>query len=347
MDAAERLSPDDLARPGYLAASHVHRYAIAAELCAGLRVADLGCGIGYGAAALADRGAQVIGIDNDPRAVALARQAHGGDSVTFDVGDVLTFLRRPETATLDGVVMFEALEHVADREDVLAELERLAAAGVRLVLSVPNSRTFREDNPHHLTDFSYSEARRAFDRFERVEWLYQHLAEGSLILPEDADDGDALQARVEATEQAEPEYANTFIAAVGFEPGAARRASAVINVVATPSHNRYMLELERSNREFWDSNRQLWRTLPGKHDAAAAAVLARFDERIAELEGRAWILGEEKRIAEAKLAQMTAWHDAGRYHAVDRAVAVIRRTPVVYPAAKGARRVLRYVRRQH
>ena len=105
-----------------------------------------------------------------------------------------------------------------------------------------------------------------------------------------------------------------------------------------------MLELERANKEYLRANRQLARGIYGKHDAAAAAAAAWYDERLKEAETRAWILGEEKKQAEARVAQLEAWHDAGRYRAVDRAVGAVRRVPVVYPAVRRARAAFRRVR---
>ena len=53
---------------------------------------------------------------------------------------------------------------------MLARLRELAGEGMREVLSVPNSKLFEEDNPYHLTDFGYEEAREAFVGFPRPRW---------------------------------------------------------------------------------------------------------------------------------------------------------------------------------
>lgn len=351
MDAQERLNTEDLARPDYLAASHLHRYALAAELCAGLRVLDLCCGTGYGTELLAGRAASALGVDLDPAAIRQAEAEHAGGGARFETGDALELLRRTQPGDHDAIVMFEGLEHLPDHEAVLEELRRLHEGGTRLVVSVPNSRAFGEENDFHLTDFGYDETRRAFERFGAgVTYLYQHLAEGSLILPEDG--GDAFAGEVGALEQGEPEYANTFIAVIGFDGPAMRAATVRMNLVSTPNHNRYMLGLERANAEYFRMNRQLARGVYGKHDAAAAVAAWKLEQliwaeqaKVEAAEQRAEALEKQLREVEVALHQQWAWHDAGRYHLMDRAVAAVKAVPGLYPVLKGLHRAVRALSR--
>jgi 2-polyprenyl-3-methyl-5-hydroxy-6-metoxy-1,4-benzoquinol methylase len=338
VDVRERLSEPDLARRDYLAASHVHRYMLATELCAGLRVVDLACGNGYGSELLAARAASVLGVDVDASCVALARRERTGQALTFATADALEFLGGAGAGDADAIVMFEALEHVAEPERVLEELARLAAAGVRLAVSVPNSRAFRERNPFHVTDFGYAEARSAFAGLGDATLLYQVLAEGSLILGDGAHPDD-FRGRVGALEQAEPEYANAYIALVGFDAGAIAEATAELNLVATPNHNRYMIELERANEAYFQANRELGRGIYGKHDAAAATLVARYEEsqrRVGELE-------RHNAELERMLKQEWAWRDAARYRIVDKVADQIKRAPLIYPLFRGVRRVARLI----
>jgi 2-polyprenyl-3-methyl-5-hydroxy-6-metoxy-1,4-benzoquinol methylase len=341
VDLRERLTDDDLARPDYLSASHIHRYVLAAELCRGLRVLDLGCGTGYGCEILAGSAAAVHGVDIDEGAIELARRERKAGALEFSVSDAVACLRVIAGEDVDAVVMYEALEHVPDPEAVLDEFERLAAAGVRLIVSVPNSRAFRERNPFHVTDFGYAEARRALRRFGHdATMLYQVLAEGSLILGDGARPDD-FRGRVGALEQAEPEYANDFIALVGFGLDVGERVTAELNLVATPAHNRYMIELERANGELLRANRQLARGMYGKRDAAAAAVIVYYEEsqeRVRQL---------ERQLAEVEgaLHQEWAWRDAARYRAVDKLVAGVKGVPALTVLLRGARRLARLVSR--
>ena len=104
MDVSERLTTEDLAREDYLSASHLHRYGLAVELCAGLRVADVGCGTGYGSALLGERAATVVGVDVDAEAVAGAIRAHGSERVSFVASDALEWLRSADPADLEALV---------------------------------------------------------------------------------------------------------------------------------------------------------------------------------------------------------------------------------------------------
>ena len=96
---------------------------------AGKRVLDLGCAGGFMAEALADRGAQVTGIDPAEKAIAAAR-AHArtvGHAIAYDVGvgEALPYDR----AGFDAVVCVDVLEHVSDLDRVLAEVARVLRPG--------------------------------------------------------------------------------------------------------------------------------------------------------------------------------------------------------------------------
>src|SRR5665213_3059173 len=55
---------------------HVHRYALAERFCAGKRVLDASCGLGYGAAFLARTAASVLGVDSDEASIVEARRTY-------------------------------------------------------------------------------------------------------------------------------------------------------------------------------------------------------------------------------------------------------------------------------
>ena len=345
MDAEERLSLEAVQEPTLLSAHHLHRYHLAGELCHGLRVLDLACGVGYGSALIRQAGAgSVHGVDRDEDAVARARDAFASDGITFAAGDAIDTLRAVGPDEVDAIVAFEALEHLDRLEEALDLLQERAQEGIRLLLSVPNSGMFKEKNEFHLSDFDYESAVLTFDRFEGVELLHQHIAEGSII----CGSGREFAGRVEALDRAEPEYANTLMAAVGFDAELVASATAHLNVVVTPNHNRYMVELEAANTELRATNLRLTRDWMGKSDAAAASVLARHarERRAVERENeelrnqlRARAVELERAVESARANDLLyqrerAWRDAPRYHAVDAVRDRILALPLLAPALR-------------
>ena len=95
----------------------------------GKAVLDLGCAGGFMAEALAQRGADVTGID--PAAEAIdAAHAHARESglrigYEVGVGEALPY----DSACFDAVVCVDVLEHVADLNKVLAEVARTLRPG--------------------------------------------------------------------------------------------------------------------------------------------------------------------------------------------------------------------------
>ncbi|HEX2392258.1 MAG TPA: class I SAM-dependent methyltransferase [Solirubrobacterales bacterium] len=304
MDVVERLSLESVSEHTLIACEHLHRYEIAAELASGLRVLDLCCGTGYGTAILAQRAASVHGVDLDVATVDIAAATVGSSTgATFEARDALAFLRGEDIAErFDAIVCFEGLEHLPDVDGALRELRRHAAAGLRIVASVPNSKAFEEENDFHLTNFGWEEARAAWEEFDNAVMLFQHLAEGSVVLAEGAEE---LDARIVHLDYGEAEFANHFIVAVGFDPDAVRVAHrARTQLVLAPVYNRYMRILERANAELRSRNAQLARGLIGRADSGAASFVSRLEQRVSELE-------ERERELEARL-QATAQLESPR-----------------------------------
>lgn len=137
---------------------HLHRYLWAQPLMAGRRVLDLGSGEGFGAALLADRAASVSGVDIDERTVEHSRANYPG--IDFAVASA-TDLSAFADSSFDAVVTFELIEHVADQEQVLAEIERVLAPGGLVVMSTPERQAYSDDrdfvNPYHERELTQDE----------------------------------------------------------------------------------------------------------------------------------------------------------------------------------------------
>ncbi len=134
---------------------------------AGLRVLDAGCGPGIYAAWLAERGAEVVGLDISPRMVALARRRLSGRA-TFHEADLAAPLSMLADGSFDLAVSALALDYVRDWAGLFRELARALRPGGQLAFSVVHpADEFYRMHPHG----------RYFD-IERVEVTFKWPAEG-------------------------------------------------------------------------------------------------------------------------------------------------------------------------
>ena len=101
-------------------------------------VADLGCGPGAHALALAQRGYAVVGVDGSPRMVEVARTRAARDQVdaTFELHDISSPLRYAD-ASLGGVLAILVLQHLPDPGAFMAEIRRCLRPGGYLLITAP------------------------------------------------------------------------------------------------------------------------------------------------------------------------------------------------------------------
>jgi SAM-dependent methyltransferase len=244
-----------------------------------MRVLDLCCGSGYGSQLMAATATTVVGVDNEDNTVKAAQASIGGDDrLSFEQADAVSYLELPLAERFDLIVCFEGLEHLPELDRVLGSLRRLADAGIKQVISVPNSEYFEEDNPYHLTDFSYETALAAFADFPQVSVVPQFLAEGSVISPPHAE---SVQFTYVPQDRVEVEYANHFIFCIGFESDVIENAHrGRVQVEVAPLYNRYMRNLAAANSELRRANARLARAQLGKTGSAAAAQLFRREQAL-------------------------------------------------------------------
>jgi SAM-dependent methyltransferase len=166
----ERIVPDET-EPG-IVAIHLKRYEFARPLCAGKRVLDAACGVGYGAAYLAEHARDVVGVDRNEEAIAYALRRYARPNLSFEVGDVLDLRHHPD-ASFDVVCSFETIEHLTDPGRLVAEAARVLRPGGIFVCSTPNAgRTESEpENPFHELELSADD----FERLLRAEFAHVEL----------------------------------------------------------------------------------------------------------------------------------------------------------------------------
>ncbi len=111
-----------------------------ANVAAGERVLDLGCGSGDLAADLMRTGARVTGADVAHAALDRARRRHPGlELVHIPIDGPLPF----DDSAFDAVWSSEVIEHVADTARWLSEVRRVLVPRGRLLLTTPSHGRLR------------------------------------------------------------------------------------------------------------------------------------------------------------------------------------------------------------
>ena len=193
---------------------HLARYLFAARLARGKKVLDLGCGAGYGTAALGELASHALGVDISAQAVQEAAQRYGSPRVQFQAASA-TATALPD-ASFDLIVAFEVIEHLTDWSALLQEAKRLLAPGGQFVVSTPNKAYYAESrrltgpNPFHEHEFEFDEFESALrEHFPHVSFFLQNHSEAVVFQPLSRTASGEL--RMDST-GAEPSTAHFFIA---------------------------------------------------------------------------------------------------------------------------------------
>jgi ubiquinone/menaquinone biosynthesis C-methylase UbiE len=159
----------------------------------GLTLADVGCGTGRHALAMAGAGAKVVGLDFSAGMLAKARAKPGAERVRFvchDLGGGLPFA----SGSFDRVTCALVLEHVADLEGAFREMARVCRPegfvlisdlhpamrllGVQAQFTDPASggKVWPVSVPHRISDYVMAAGASGL----RIEHMSEHVADEAL-----------------------------------------------------------------------------------------------------------------------------------------------------------------------
>ena len=165
----ERTLPDVPAE-NYWFRRHLAVYEWIAARVAGLRVADLACGEGYGADVLASTAAEALGVDANPEAHEHARRRYRRPNLRFERALVEDF-----QGPYDVIVFLQTIEHIHEPDELLRSFAAAAPVSYvttpnRLTLAPPGAE--KSGNPWHLREYTIAEYRALLEpHFSHIELL--------------------------------------------------------------------------------------------------------------------------------------------------------------------------------
>lgn len=142
----EQIDPFDASDPNlWRKAEYLGRYLFAADFLSRYRpctVADISCGVGYGTKELSRAARNVIGVDCSQELIEIASMRYKNTGVRFQKKDLNCEDLAPDLAdcSVDAVVSFETLEHLADSHRAVSQFAQVLQPGGFLICSVPNAQ---------------------------------------------------------------------------------------------------------------------------------------------------------------------------------------------------------------
>ena len=177
----ERFTPECEREIWY---EHYHRYAFAKRLVTDKRVLDVASGEGYGSHILAQNAQSVIGVDIDKISVEHASKKYKKDNLNYIESSCLCL--PIENDSIDVVVSFETLEHLAEHKEMLAEFDRILKTDGFLVISTPDKYHYSDatgfNNEFHVKELYQHEFKALLDaHWQQQTWYAQSLSFHSLM----------------------------------------------------------------------------------------------------------------------------------------------------------------------
>ena len=183
----ERFTPEI---GGAIWYEHWHRYCAVLPAAVGKRVLDCACGEGYGTMLLAGVAADVTGVDIDSAAVHHATSRYGKQTNLRFVQGSCTSLPLAD-ASIDLVISFETIEHIAEQDAMLAEFRRVLVADGVLIISSPNKSIYSGEtgcgNEYHVRELTRDELKSMLDvQFPQQAWYGQRVLAHSTLWAENS-----------------------------------------------------------------------------------------------------------------------------------------------------------------
>ncbi len=156
MSSHERALKDDTNNVTYERCQFAYEFAL--PLIKGKTVLDVGCGLAYGTALMAESAASIVGVDYDQSVVDdNTRQYSAIKNLSFQRVTVPPLPFADES--FEVITSFQFIEHIHPRKEYLKECIRVLKPGGKLYVTTPNTKRSLARNPFHIHEYTFEEMR--------------------------------------------------------------------------------------------------------------------------------------------------------------------------------------------
>jgi ubiquinone/menaquinone biosynthesis C-methylase UbiE len=167
----------DRERPSFEESNNVtvqrcfYAYEFAEEYIKGKRVADIGCGTGYGTVHMVQFAESAVGVDYSAETVAQNKK----DNAHIENLEFITCTVPPidlPSESFDVVTAFQFIEHLEDPMGFIKEAKRILKPGGVFLCTTVNAKMSLARNPFHVFEYTFdgmeADFRKVFDDVEMI-----------------------------------------------------------------------------------------------------------------------------------------------------------------------------------
>ena len=154
MSSHERASHDDINNVTYQRCQFAYEYVL--PLIKGKRILDLGCGLAYGTALMAEYASAITGVDYDAATIESNKSRYKSiPNLSFQRASLppLPFADN----SYEVITMFQFIEHLHDRKKLVEECKRVLTDNGMLIITTPNAVKSFARNPFHVHEYTFDE----------------------------------------------------------------------------------------------------------------------------------------------------------------------------------------------
>lgn len=167
----------DRERPSFEPANNVtvkrcfYAYEFAETFVKDKKVADIGCGTGYGTVHLAKFAKEATGVDYSAETLTESRKLYA-DVANLNFVDGKVPPIPLENESMDVVTAFQFIEHITNPVDFIQDVYRILKPGGVFLCTTVNAKMSLARNPFHVFEYDFDWMERDFKKvFKNVEML--------------------------------------------------------------------------------------------------------------------------------------------------------------------------------